>query len=444
MNPTQPLYLDNRRRFLEILERENACAVIPTGSHRTRNHDCDYRFRPHSDFWWLTGFSEPDATLVLLPQGEQRVILFMNERDKLAEIWDGRRVGTERAPGLLKVDAAYPNSELWERLPELMKGAEQIVYRDGEDEDRDRAFANTLKKMREAVRRGVPAPLRVVDTTLWLHELRLRKSPAELDLMRRAAAVTAEAHTEAMRQASPGMNECEIDALLDYTFRRRGGTGAAYNNIVAGGANACILHYVENDMPLGDGDLLLIDAGCEMDNYASDVTRTFPVNGKFTDEQRAIYEIVLDAEKLAVAAVKPGVTSVQLHEIARRRLVEGMVALGLIEGTVDEIIENGTYDRFFMHKTGHWLGIDVHDQGRYFDADGGSRPLEPGMVLTVEPGFYIAEDDESVEPRWRGIGVRVEDDILVTEDGHENLTAAIPKEVADVEAMCQARELAPA
>ncbi|MEX1026172.1 MAG: aminopeptidase P N-terminal domain-containing protein [Planctomycetota bacterium] len=366
----------------------------------------------------------------------------MNERDAKAEIWHGRRVGSARAPEVLGVDVAYANDELWDRLPELLAGCEKIVYRSGEDEARDREFNEACTELRAGVRRGIAAPMQVVDTSLWLHELRLCKTESELERMRRAAAITAEAHVEAMRQAQPGVNEAEIDALLEYTFRRRGGTGAAYNNIVAGGANACILHYVENNAPLVDGDLLLIDAGCEVEYYASDVTRTFPVNGTFSPEQRAIYEVVLDAQKLAVAAVRPDATSVQLHEIALRRLVEGLLELGLLSGTVETVLESKSYERFFMHKTGHWLGLDVHDQGTYFDSEGNSRPLRPGMVLTVEPGLYVGPDDESVEARWRGIGVRIEDDVLVTESGQENLTASIPKEVEEVEAVCSGRELA--
>jgi len=433
----------HRERFLETLAANGASAVVPSGSARIRNHDCHYRFRPESDFVYLTGFAEEDSVLVLLPHADQRAVLFLRERDQLAEIWNGRRLGTERAPEALGVDAAYPIEELWERLPELLEGSERVVYRTGADEDRDRRMISACAGLRQRVRGGARAPAELVDPSLWLHEQRLVKDADEIAVLRRAAAVTAEAHQLAMAAAAPGKNEREIDALLDYTFRARGGTGQAYSNIVAGGANACILHYTENDAPLVDGELLLIDAGCEFDYYASDVTRTFPVNGRFDAEQRALYDVVLTAQKEAVAAARPGATALDLHAIALRRLVEGLVGLGLLRGDVDACIEDESYERFYMHKTGHWMGLDVHDCGAYF-VDGVSRELEPGFVTTVEPGLYVAADDETVEERWRGIGIRIEDDVLITPDGHEVLTAATPKELEDVEAACNGEALLPA
>jgi Xaa-Pro aminopeptidase len=299
------------------------------------------------------------------------------------------------------------------------------------------------ERLRRGARSGRPAPRALEDPAATLHEARLVKGAEELDCMRRAAAITREAHVAAMRAARPGVGEHEIDALLEYTFRRNGATGAAYTNIVAGGASACVLHYVENDAELCDGDLLLVDAGAEWSWYASDVTRTFPVNGRFGAEQRALYEVVLAAQERCIESVRPGTTLQAVHELAVRGLVEGLVRLGLVAGPLEQALEDGAWRRFYMHKTSHWLGLDVHDCGGSV-VDGAPRALVPGMVLTVEPGLYVAPDDATVEPRWRGIGVRIEDDVLVTRDGHEVLTADIPKSVADVEAACTRAEPAPA
>ena len=434
------MYRQHRQRFLDRLAQDGAAAVVATGSAKIRNHDSEHRFRPESDFWYLTGFREPDSVLVLAPhRDEERVVLFLREKDRAAETWTGRRLGVEAAPEALGVDAAYPIGELWERLPELLRGAGRLVYRAGADEARDRELLRVVGQLRAQVRGGALAPLEIVDPALSLHEQRLFKGPEELACMRRAAAVTAEAHVLAMHEAEPEKSETDLDALIDFTFRRRGSTGSAYTNIVAGGANACILHYIENDQPLRDGELVLIDAGAEWDYYASDVTRTFPVNGRFTPEQRALYDVVLDAQKAGIAAVRPGASFVSVHEVALRRLCEGMLGLGILKGELDEVIESGAYRAYYMHRTGHWLGLDVHDCGAYHE-DGASRILAPGMVTTVEPGLYLPPDDEALDPRWRGIGIRIEDDVAVDEAGHEVLTAAIPKEVADVEAACRGAE----
>ncbi len=434
-------YRRQRELLLALLEKEGAAALFATGSPRIRNHDTAYRFRPDSDFWYLSGFAEPDAVLVLVPGRAQRAVLFLQERNRDEEVWTGRRLGTEAAVEVLGVDAAHPIGELWTRLPELFKGFARIVYRTGADESRDRKLLELGATLRAKVRGGIVPPSEWIDPSRFVHEMRLFKTPREVELMRRAAQVSAEAHTSVMRAAGPGVNEAELDGLLEYTFRRRGCTGAAYTNIVAGGANACILHYVTNDQDLADGDLVLVDAGAEWSYYASDVTRTFPVNKSFGAEQRAVYDLVLRAQKAAIAHTVAGHTFASVHETALRVLVEGMLELGWIEGTVERVIEEGSYRRFFMHRTGHWLGLDVHDCGAYF-VDGRSRVLEPGMVTTVEPGLYVAPDDETVERRWRGIGVRIEDDVLVTESGHDVLTSAIPKEVDDVEAACRGEALA--
>lgn len=427
------------------LAEERAAAVIPTASTKVRNHDCDHRFRPDSDFWYVTGFAEPAAVLVLLPgtdgESEPRSRLYLRELDKQMEIWNGRRLGLEAATRELGVDEAADIEALWDELPELLEGYERIVYRTGVEPDRDRRMLEVVNALRRRARGGLRPPSELIDHLPLLHELRLVKDQDELNLMRRAVEITTEAHLAAMRETQPGKNEREIDALIEYTFKRRGSTGPAYTNIVAGGKNACILHYTENDMQLADGDLLLIDAGCEMDYYASDVTRTFPVGGRFTDAQRALYEVVLKAQQAGVQHVRPGVTFTSIHDVVLGHLVDGLLELGLCQGTREEVIESESYREFYMHRTGHWLGLDVHDCG-YYSADGQSRLLEPGMTLTVEPGLYVDPVCESVEERWRGIGIRIEDDILVTKDGRENLTAAIPKTVEDVEAACSGADLA--
>ncbi len=452
------MYQAHRKLLLDELAKTGTAALIPTSTHKVRNHDCEYRFRPDSDFWYLTGFAEPESVLLLLPSGvddmgrepaegelpgsARRTVLFLRERHPEQETWTGRRLGVDAAPEVLGVDEAYPIEDLWALLPELLRNYERILYRVGLDEARDRELLASVSRLRARARGGVRPPVELVDPGPVLHELRLKKTEAELELMRRAADITCEAHLAGMAAAAPGVGENEIDALIEYTFRRRGSTGMAYTTIAAGGNNACILHYVENNQPLKDGELLLVDAGSEVEYYASDVTRTYPVSGKFSEEQRAIYELVLEAEETAIEAVKPGVPFEEIHATAQRVLARGLVRLGLLEGDEESVLESGAHRHFTIHNTSHWLGLDVHDCGAY-TVGGRSRPLEPGMVLTVEPGIYIDADDESVEPRWRGIGVRIEDDILVTETGHENLTVAIPKSVEDVESACSADSLEP-
>lgn len=436
--PSSELHQRNRARLAERLQQRNAAGIFFTAAHKVRNFDAEYRFRPDSDFWWLTGFAEPDCALVILPalaaDKPGRTILYLRDKDREKEIWSGRRLGLAAAPAALGVDEARNIERLFEDLPQLLVNCERIVYRTGVEPERDRRMLEVLATLRARAKGMIVPPLELLDVNPFTHELRLFKTPEELEVMRKAATITREAHTRAMRECRPGVNEREIDALLDYTFRARGGSGAAYTNIVAGGSNACILHYVENDQPLKDGDLLLIDAGAEYQCYASDVTRTFPVNGSFSPEQRAVYEVVLAAQLAAIAAVRPGTSFVSVHECALRVLCEGFLRLGLLSGTLEEVLEKHSYRRFYMHRTSHWLGLDVHDCGAYV-VDSRSRLLEPGMVLTVEPGCYIAADEESVEPRWRGIGVRIEDDVLVTEKGGEVLTAGIPKTVSEIESL---------
>ncbi len=440
------MFRRHRQQFMAKLASQRAAAIVFTAPEQVRNHDSHFRFRPDSDFWYLTGFAEPDSVLVLLPgTGEEqpaRSVLFLREKDREREIWDGFRLGIDAAPAALGVDQARPIGRLWEDLPELLVGRERIVYRTGQSDERDRRLLATITRLRGRARGGVQPPTELQDLAPLLHEARLLKDADELAQMRRAADLTCEAHLAAMHAVAPGVGEQEIDALLDYTFRRLGGTGSAYTNIVAGGANACILHYNLNDKPLADGDLLLIDAGAEFGHYAADVTRTFPVNGTFDEQQRAIYQLVLDAQLAALEAVRPGRPFDAYHQAALETIVDGLLSLGLLRGERAAILESGDYRRFFMHRTGHWLGLDVHDCGAY-SRGGRSRELEAGMVLTVEPGIYIAPDDETVEERWRGIGVRIEDDVLVTSSGCEVLTAAIPKSIDEVEAACRGRRLQP-
>jgi Xaa-Pro aminopeptidase len=362
--------------------------------------------------------------------------MFVRPRDPAAETWTGRRAGIEGAVRDYGAGAAFPSTELDTRLPEILSGVDELHFPFGREPTLDTMVTRTLGRMRSAERRGRRAPTRLVDARLTVHELRLIKTPDEVEVQRRAAAITAEAHTAAMRAARPGVNEGEIEALIDYTFRRRGGTGPGYPTIVGGGANATILHYVENNAPLAAGQLLLVDAGCEVDGYTADVTRTYPVGGRFTEPQRRLYEAVLESQIAAVEAVKPGATIDGIHEQVVVALTRGLVNLGLLSGEVPALVESGAYKPFYMHRTSHWLGIDVHDVG-FYSEEGVARPLVPGMVLTIEPGLYVAEDAD-VPAEYRGLGVRIEDDILVTSTGHDNLTRDTPKTVAELEALTAA------
>jgi Xaa-Pro aminopeptidase len=409
-----------------------AALVLTSPPERLRNGDTDYKFRQDSDLLYLTGFAEPGSTLVLRPaHPETPFVLFVRPRDPAAETWTGRRAGLEGATRDYGADAAFAAGELDAKLPEILAGAEELHFPFGRDPELDAVISRALARLRTTERRGRRAPVRLVDARLSVHELRLVKSPDEVAVQRRAAAITAEAHTAAMRAARPGVNEGEIEALIDYTFRRRGGTGPGYPTIVGGGVNATILHYVENAAPLAAGELLLVDAGCEVDGYTADVTRTFPVGGRFSDAQRRLYEVVLETQLAAIEAVKPGATIDAIHDQVVEGLTRGLVTLGLLTGDVPKLIESGAYKPYYMHRTSHWLGMDVHDVG-FYSADGVARPLTPGMVLTIEPGLYVAPDAD-VAPEYRGLGVRIEDDLLVTATGYDNLTVDTPKSVAELE-----------
>jgi Xaa-Pro aminopeptidase len=411
-------------------------AVFPSAPLAVRNRDVEHPYRQDSDLYYLTGLEEPESLLVLTNQHEEhRVVLFVRPKKREREIWDGPRAGVEGAVEAFGADVAFPIDELPKRLPDYLGNVERLHYRLAQNDEADAKIFDCLNLLRRGGRRGVTAPEVIIDSSVHLHEMRLRKSDAELATMRRAAAITREAHLRAMRITRPGMHEYEIDAELLHIFRKHGSQRPAYESIVGSGPNATILHYRAGDRVMNDGELVLIDAGCELEYYASDVTRTFPVNGRFSDEQRAVYDVVLRAQKAGIEAVKPGVTLEALHEGAARSITEGLLGIGLLEGDVDALIEEKKYEPFYMHRTSHWLGMDVHDVGHYY-VEGEHRPFEPGFVLTVEPGVYIATDAEGVDERWRGIGVRIEDDVVVTKGGHDVLTDGIPKEIDDVEAAC--------
>jgi len=428
-----------RRHLLATLPRDTV-VLLPAAKELLRSRDTEFPFRQDSDFFYLSGFNEPDALLVLTNRkGRRYAELFCRERDATLEIWHGRRAGPAGAVRDFGMDAAYPLAQLDERLPDLFAGAARIAYPMGRDPAFDQRVLGWIAALRAQRRSGVAIPAELIDICPTLHEQRLRKSAAELALMRRAAEITAAAHVRAMRYCRAGVIEQQLAGEIHHEFLMSGAVGPAYNSIVGSGANACILHYVENSARLRAEDLVLIDAGCEYQFYAADVTRTFPVSGRFSATQRAIYELVLAAQRAALATIAPGRRWHEAQEATVRTLTKGLVRLGLLQGRVPALIKSGAYRDFYMHRVGHWLGMDVHDVGDY-QPGGEWRVLEPGMVLTVEPGLYIAPDNAQVEPHWRGIGVRIEDDVVVTETGYEVLTAAVPKDIAAIEAlMCAAR-----
>ncbi len=411
-------------------------AILPTSPEQQRNSDVDYPFRPNSNFAYLTGFAEPEAILALIPGRKQgQFVLFCRERDKEKEIWNGKRAGLEGARNQWGADEALSIKEIDKHLPELLKDRQQIYCTLGENQDFDQRLMGWVKQVRAMARQGISAPTDFIGIEPLLHEMRLFKSRAEIKAMRTAADISASAHRRAMQCCQPGMMEYEIEAEITHEFNRMGCRDAAYPSIVAGGKNACILHYTENSMPLNDGELLLIDAGVEYDFYAADITRTFPINGRFNAEQRALYEVVLKAQLAAIKKVKPGNHWNAPHTAAIRELTKGLIKLGLLKGAPRELIKQKAYKPFYMHRTGHWLGMDVHDAGDY-KRDKNWRVFEPGMVLTIEPGLYIAANNKDVAKKWWNIGIRIEDNILVTNDGNEVLTQAAPKTVAEIEELC--------
>lgn len=419
--------------FLQKMDPQSV-AVFVSAHEIRRNHDTDFEFRQDTDFYYLTRLNEPDCVAVLAPgHPEHQYILFVRPRKREEEIWTGLRTGVEGAIREHGADAAYEIGQLDAVLPKYFHNVEKLYYRFGQHGDFDHKLIGMIKYIREQVRGGVFAPTTITDPATILHEMRLRKNADDLRDLRRAAEISAAGHVAAMKHCKPGMYEYELEALVEYIFRKSGATGVGYPSIVGAGFNTTILHYNTNQCRINEGDLVLIDAGAEYNVWSGDITRTFPANGKFTRAQRAVYEAVLRANKEVIALVKPGESFMKLHEKAVDVLAEELLQLGLLSGSKQEVIAQESYRKFFMHRTGHWLGMDVHDVGRYKVEDGW-RTLEPGMVFTVEPGLYIAEGTPGVPAEFYNIGIRVEDDVVVTESGCEVLTTGVPKEANEIEA----------
>jgi Xaa-Pro aminopeptidase len=435
-------YARRRKALMEQME-PNSIAILPAAPVYIRNRDVEHVYRQDSDFQYLTGFPEPEAVMVLIPGREHgEYVLFCRERDPERELWDGLRAGQDGAVAQYGADDAFPIGDIDDILPGLIEGRERVYYAIGTNQEFDHRLMEWVNVIRSKARQGAIPPNEFVALDHLLHDMRLYKSAAEAKVMKEAAEISARAHVRAMQASRAGLYEYHLEAELDYEFRKGGAKMPAYGSIVAAGKNACILHYRENDAPLKDGDLVLIDAGCEIDCYASDITRTFPVNGKFSPEQKAIYELVLEANEEAFKHIAPGKHWNEAHEATVQVITAGLVELGLLEGDVEQLIASEAYKPFYMHRAGHWLGMDVHDVGDY-KVGGEWRVLEPGMSMTVEPGIYIAIDNEKVAKKWRGIGVRIEDDVLVTKTGCEVITNGVPKTVAEIEAlMAAAREQA--
>ena len=433
---TTSVFRQRCEAYMNAME-PSSVAIVHSPPETIRSADVHFPFRQSSDLYYLTGFREPEATLILAPSQEQdqRIVLFVRPRDPERETWDGRRAGVAGVLQAGIADVAYPNTELHQHLPKLVANVDYLYYSLGLDETFDTVIARLLARLRTQERKGNRPPSHVVDPRVVLHEMRLRKSTEELHLLRKAADITKQAHLAAMQIAAPGCTEYELEAVIHYTFRRLGGMGVGYPSIVGSGANATILHYIENSRTIQDGDLVLIDAGCEYEFYCADVTRTFPANGAFSGPQRQCYECVLQAQEAAIALARPGSTIQEIHNCAVEHLTQGMIDLGLLQGPLSECLEEKRFRRYYMHSTSHWLGMDVHDVGAYSSSNG-PRSLEPGMVITVEPGLYIHPEDEQAPPEFRGIGIRIEDDIVITREGNENLTESIPKRVKDVERAC--------
>lgn len=427
-----------RRKQLMAMMEDNSIAILPAAPERTRSRDTEYSFRQDSDFYYLSGFVEPDSVLVLIPGREHgEYVLFCREKDREKEIWNGHRVGPEGACLQFGADDAFPIDDIDDILPGLIEGRERVYYGMGKDADFDHQVMVWVNTIRAQVRTGAIPPGEFLELDHLLHDMRLYKSAAEGRLMKRAGEISAAAHIRAMKYCKPGVYEYQLEAEIHHEFAINGARFPAYNTIVGGGANGCILHYVENDQVLKKGDLVLIDAGCELEYYAADITRTFPVDGVFSKEQRALYELTLKAQEAAIDAIKPGRHWNEPHEASVAVITEGLVELGLLIGEVPALIESEAYKEFYMHRIGHWLGIDVHDVGDY-RVGGQWRVLEPGMCMTVEPGIYVAPDNAGVDAKWRGIGIRIEDDVLITKDGCDVLTCDVPKSIDDIERLMAA------
>jgi len=423
-----------RKNFMALMEA-NSIAIIPSAREQQRSRDTEFPFRQDSDFYYLSGFVEPEAVLVLIPGRKHgQFVMFCRERDPNMELWHGFRAGPEGACENFSADDAFPISDIDEILPGLIEGRDRVYYSMGRSTEFDQQIMSWVNQIRSKEASGAVPPGEFTDLDHMLHDLRLFKSAAEQRLMRRAGEISANAHIRAMRYCKPGQVEYQLEAEILHDFARSGARYPAYASIVGSGENACVMHYVENDAKMRSGDLVLIDAGCEFEYYAADISRTFPVNGVYSKEQRALYEVVLEAQLAAIEAIKPGNHWNQPHDASVRVITEGLVKLGLLKGRVATLIEREAYREFYMHKAGHWLGLDVHDVGDYRVADEW-RLLEPGMVLTVEPGIYVSPHNTRVAKKWRGIGIRIEDDVIVTAQGNEVITAAVPKTVEEIESL---------
>jgi len=427
------IFADRRRRFLNAIG-SGAVAIMPSAPVSVRSGDVEFIYRQDNDFYYLTGFAEPESVALFAPDAKEQFVLFVRPRDKERETWTGRRAGLDGAVADFGADKAFALDELDGVLRRHLDKVDRIYYPLGANERMNGRILELLRGAQAMRPRLGTGPHSLLDPRELIHEERLHKRPEELTAMRDAIAISAEAHQAAMRTARGGMMEWQVEATVDYAFRSRGAAGPSYPSIIASGPNAATLHYINNDREMRTGELLLIDAGCEYGFYASDVTRTFPIGARFTPLQRDLYEIVLAAQAKGIEAIKPGIKFDDPHDAAVRVLVEGMCRVGLVKGPVEDAMRDGTWRRFYMHRTSHWLGMDVHDVGLY-RVGGESRTLEPGMVLTVEPGIYIAPDDTMAPEEFRGIGIRIEDDVLVTADGYDVMTVAVPKTVADVEAL---------
>ena len=426
------LYL-GRREQLGLELPKNSAVVIAGASTQYRNADSSHAFRQDSNFWYLTGFNEAESTLVLLVDGSKNIqsIAFVPEKDELKEIWDGYRAGPDGAVNDHGFDLAFKNTDINQKLPELIAGCDQVLYPVGKNRCLDTDVIEWIKAAKSKDRHS--SAIDIADASSKVGNQRLIKDEDEITIMKKACQISAEAHAEAMKFVKPGMTEQEMEAFYLYEFSKRGGRFSAYTPIVAGGENACVLHYVENSQPLKDGELLLVDAGCEYELYASDITRTFPINGKFTDPQLAIYEVVMEAQLKSIEAITADHNVMDAQIISEKIITQGLIDLGILKGGLDDLHAQGAYKKFYMHKIGHWLGIDVHDAGDYME-NGEFMKFKPGMVTTVEPGIYIPSSAD-VEDKWKGIGIRIEDDILVTNDGNENLTSFVPSDPKEIEAL---------
>lgn len=424
------------KRFIDAMD-ENSVAIIPAAHEQVRSYDTEFKFRQDSDFWYLTGFPEPDAIAVIVKNAKKPYTLYVRPRNLEMETWFGRRQGVDGAVKNYAADLAYPIEKFVSDLGKILDGIDKLYYRFAVDKALDQQILNYFTEQRVRRLKTAYPPHTMIDPTPIIGDMRLHKTAKEVEYMQTAATIAAEAHILAMKKVQPGMNEGQVEALMEAYMKNKGASGVAYNSIIGGGDNATILHYVENNMPLKNGDLILIDAGAEFQGYASDITRTFPVNGRYTKAQREVYDVVLDVQLQCIEYTKVGNTVRGRQEFSIELLTEGMKKLGLLKGKTKDLIKKKSYMKYYMHGVGHYLGLDVHDAGRYFHDQKArrSRTFAPGMVLTVEPGLYIPPDDKSAPPKYRGIGVRIEDDVLVTKDGNVNLTSKVPKNIDEIEAI---------